>query len=95
MTYDLQVLFAEVDRRLSDNPTQDLAQLARDLGSSHPTIEKAIKTHSASSFRTFRNKKRIEKIALLEKQGMTAKEIAYELGYKWPENYSRFKHTKQ
>jgi len=95
MTYKLGKIFDELDRRLSEDPTLGLSQLAHNLGCSHPTIERAVRTYALTSFRAFRNQKRVEKVVFLEEKGWSAKQIGLELGYKWPGNFARFmKHSK-
>jgi AraC-like DNA-binding protein len=80
----------EVDKKLSMKPEVKLSELARHFNCSHPTIEKAILKHSSLSFRSYQAKKLLEKGSALLKQGYSTKQIAYELGYKWPESFSRF-----
>jgi len=90
VAYNTWHLFIEVEKKLSAKPELRLRDLARHFNCSHPTIEKAILRHSALSFRAYQAKKLLEKGLALLKQGYSTKQIAYELGYKWPEDFSRF-----
>jgi AraC-like DNA-binding protein len=90
MTYDLSSLFAEVDKRLSANPALCLFQLADELCCSYATVQKAVFKHTSLSFRAFKNTKRLEAARSLIRQRWAAKEIALQLGYNWPESFSRF-----
>ena len=90
MTYNYHEVFAEVDKRLSKDPSLRLYALSRRLGCSHPTIEKAVFQNTSLSFRAFQQKKLLERILRLLEEGHTSKEIGLELGYKWPENFTRF-----
>jgi methylphosphotriester-DNA--protein-cysteine methyltransferase len=90
MTYGCNKIFIEVEKQLALNPSMHLYELARNLGYSHPTVEKAVKSHAGMSFRKFQQKKRLEAAGLLKKQGHSIKSISISLGYRWPGNYSRF-----
>ncbi len=90
MAYNTLRIFNEVDKKLSIKPYLRLRELAQHFNCSHPTIEKAVQKHSSLSFRAYQAKKLLEKGSALLMQGYSTKQIAYELGYKWPEDFSRF-----
>jgi AraC-like DNA-binding protein len=90
MSYDLSLLYTEVNNWLSDNPDLCFFRLSEELCCSYSTIQKAISAHSAHNFRSLKNLKRLEKASLLARQGRSCKEIATILGYSSPENFSRF-----
>jgi AraC-like DNA-binding protein len=90
MTYNLTSIYAEVDKRLSVSPDLSLFGLADELCCSYATIQKAIFKHTAHSFRELKNSKRLQMARYLMRQGSAAKEIASQLGYSWPQNFSRF-----
>ena len=89
--YDLLRIFKEIEDMMRGRPYTSLEELANKFKCSHPTIEKAIHAHTSLSFREYKTKIFLRNAYLLKIQGLTEKEIAYELGYKWPGNYSRFK----
>lgn len=95
MTYNYDLLFAEVDRRLSAQPGLRLYELSRELDCSHPTIERVVMKNSGLSFREFQKSKLMQKTVLLIRQGYKPREIAKSMGYRWPENFMRFvkRHT--
>jgi methylphosphotriester-DNA--protein-cysteine methyltransferase len=90
MAYNYHIVFAELEQQLSRKPNTHLYEITRQLGCSRPIIEKAVLRHTSLTFRDYQKAKRLERVDLLIKQGCTVKEIALDLGYKWPENYSRF-----
>ena len=90
MAYNYQEMFAEIDKRLSAEPALRLCQLTRQLRCSHPTIEKAVFRSTSLVFRDYQKKKLLQKAISLLQEGHQAKEVGLELGYKWPENFSRF-----
>ncbi len=90
MAYNYQEMFAEIDKRLSAEPALRLCQLTRELRCSHPTIEKAVFRSTSLVFREYQKKKLLQKAVSLLQEGHQAKEVGLALGYKWPENFSRF-----
>jgi AraC-like DNA-binding protein len=90
MTYNSRLIFAEIEQRLSLNPAMRLSELTRELGCSHPAIEKAVKTHAGLPFGRYQQQKRLEAAQRLKRQGYSAKYIGISLGYRWPGNFSRF-----
>ena len=72
MTHSHRKIFIEVEKRLSLNPATRLCDLVQYLECSHPTIEKAVKTHTDMSFRKFQQKKRLEAAAMLKKHDCMA-----------------------
>ncbi len=89
MTYNYRGMFEEVDRQLSANPAVRLYQLARQLGCSQPTIEKAVFKNTGFSFRDYKIKKLLEKGIFFYRQNYKSREIGSLLGYKWPEDFLR------
>lgn len=91
MAYNYQLIFTKVDKRLSADPSSRLYDLTRTLGCSHPVIENAILENTSLSFREYQKKKLLEKgLTLLKKGRKSREEISVALGYRWPENFSRF-----
>jgi AraC-like DNA-binding protein len=90
MAFNLKDIYCEIDKLLSKNPNLQLYEFEIYLGCSHPTIRKAIYKHRFLGYREYRNRKLLEKRAALSSEGYSVKEIAWELGYKWPENFTRF-----
>ena len=90
MAYNYQEIFAEIDKRLSAEPALRLCQLTRQLRCSHPTIEKAVYKSTSLVFRDYQKRKLLQKALSLLQEGHQTKEVGLELGYKWPENFSRF-----
>jgi AraC-like DNA-binding protein len=90
MTCNLDDIFIEVDKLLSEDPHLRLCELEKRLGCSHPTIRKAIMKRHAQGYREYRNQKLLDKVMLLLSLGKQVKEIAWTLGYKWPQNFTRF-----
>jgi AraC-like DNA-binding protein len=89
MTFNHDVIFYEVDKLLSKNPVLHLCELEKQLGCSHATIRKAILKHRSRGYRQYQKQKQLEKGIILLRQGSSVKDVAFELGYKWPENLSR------
>jgi hypothetical protein len=91
--HDLIRIFGEIEILFLKKPSVklNLNELADMCQCSHPTIEKAIFTQTFLSFREYKTKILLKMSTMFKTQGMTDKEISYELGYKWPGNYSRFR----
>lgn len=90
MAYNHQVMFAKIARLLSANPALRLNELAQKLGCSHPVIENSIRKNTSLSFRNYKKIVLLKRARHLYAQGKSMKYIGLELGYKWPENFSRF-----
>ena len=67
-----------------------LRDLSEQLQCSHPIVEKAVTLETGFNFREYKNIKILERCLDLWSQGNCVKYIALELGYKWPDNFSRF-----
>ncbi len=95
MTYNYDMLFSEVEKRLSAKPGLRLYELAHQLHCSHPTIERVVLKNTGLSFREYQKSKLMQKAVLLMRQGCKPREIAKSMGYRWPENFMRFvkRHT--
>ncbi len=89
MAYDYDRIFDEVDNQLSKRPAVHLYELSRNLHCSHPTIEKAILVKTSRPFRIYRQEKLVERVLFLAKTTTSVKEIAFEVGFKWPEHLNR------
>ena len=87
IAYNSSEIFEEVYRRLSANPGTHLYELARQLGCSHPTIEKAVREHTSLTFRDYQKKLRVEMGVAYLGRGYKPREIGSLLGYRWPENF--------
>jgi AraC-like DNA-binding protein len=94
VAYNYQKLFTEIDKIVSANPGIHLKDLAQQLQYSHPVIEKATIKHTGLSFRNYKNNKILEQSLNLWNHGYCVKHIGLELGYKWPDNFSRFVKNK-
>ncbi|MBN2243854.1 MAG: helix-turn-helix transcriptional regulator [Acidobacteria bacterium] len=90
MAYDYRLLFVEIERILSSNPMIRLMDLAERLQCSHPIVEKSVISQTGFAFREYSDIKLLERCFDLWGQGHCVKDIAKELGYKWPDNFSRF-----
>lgn len=91
MAFDRVELFLEVNLSLWKETGLRLHELADRLNCSYRIVEEAVITNTGMTFREFRMRKRIEKECYLLSIGFTKKEIAYELGYAHPNNWSRAK----
>lgn len=92
MSYNLQLLFANLDAQFSQNPGMTLHALAHTLGVDRHTIERATRQCSQTSFREYRQYKLLSfALALLSQSPtLTLKELAAKLGYQSSEALSRF-----
>lgn len=91
MAFDRVEVFLEVNLSLWKETGLRLHELADRLNCSYRIVEEAVITNTGMTFREFRMRKRIEKECYLLSIGFTKKEIAYELGYAHPNNWSRAK----
>jgi AraC-like DNA-binding protein len=89
MTCNLADIFMRAEQLLSENPEMRLCELEKQLGCSPPTIRNAIRQYRSIGYRDYRKAIRLEKGKALLEQGYSAKAVAFELGYKWPENFTR------
>ena len=89
MAYNSREIFLEIDRRLTMKPSLHLHELARQLGCSHPTIEKAVLKHTSLTFREYQKNRLLDMGIEYLKQGYKVREIGSLLGYKWSENFLR------
>lgn len=92
MVYQKKRLVALMQERLLEDPRSSLSEIARDLGVHRHTLATALSEFEKRPFRTLR-RERVLKIAirlLTERSNLSEKEIAFELGYLWPESFSRF-----
>jgi AraC-like DNA-binding protein len=87
---DYAGIFFEVDKQLLREPLISLGKLTTSLNCSHPTIQKAVLKNVSLIFREYRKTKLLNAILFLHKKGYSAKQIAFEIGYKWPEHFRRF-----
>lgn len=89
MAYDYYLIFVEIEKQLSTNRAMQLNELVQKLGYSHPVIKKTVVRHAHVSFRNYQHGKVLEKVGYLAADGHRFKNIALNLGYRWPENLSR------
>jgi AraC-like DNA-binding protein len=89
MTCNHDAIYYEVDKLLSKNPVLRLFELEEQLACSHATIRKAIMKHSSRGYRQYQKQKQLEMGIILLRQGSSVKEVAWKLGYKWPQNLTR------
>lgn len=92
MTFNHNAIYYEIEKLLSKNPAIRLCELEKQLKCSRPTIRKTILKKCSIGYREYQNQKLLETSVGLLQKGVSVKVVALELGYKWPENYSRFMH---
>ncbi len=91
MSYNLRILFENLEIQLSVNPRCSICDLEHALTISRHTLEKSVRFCRRMSFREYRQRKVLENaIALLNSKLMSRKEVAFRLGYKSPAAFSRF-----
>ena len=90
MAYSRSRIFIAIDQLLSTHPYLTLPEIAKFIKCSHPTIQKAIFAETGLRFREHRKIKMFYKILVSIEEGLSAKEIASAVGYKWPEHLARF-----
>jgi methylphosphotriester-DNA--protein-cysteine methyltransferase len=90
MTCNHDAIFYKTEKLLSRNPAVRLCELEKRLGCSHPTIRKAVLKHRSLGYREYQKQKLLEMGITLLRQGYEVKKVAVKLGYKWPENLTRF-----
>jgi AraC-like DNA-binding protein len=90
MTCNPDDIFLKADELLSEKPEMRLWEMEKHIGCSHPTIRNAIFKHSSLGYREYQKRKLVEKAMALLQRGRNVKVVALELGYKWPENFTRF-----
>lgn len=92
MAYDMRGIFEVVRETLEKAPLTSLHQLSRNLTIERHTIEKAIRTESGESFRSFRRGIAFEiaRDRLISCPDLSIKEVAYALGFRSSRTFSRF-----
>lgn len=92
MAYDTHMLFMEIQRQLELAPASSLRDLARTLGLSRNTIEKAVRTATGQSWRELQKQHLLRSCeqALRAGGGKSIKEIAFAIGFTSPRSFSRF-----
>jgi AraC-like DNA-binding protein len=89
MTRNHDAIFYKAEKLLSRNPALRLCELEKRLGCSHPTIRKAVLKHCSLGYREYQRQKVLARGITLLRQGSRVKDVAKELGYKWPQNLTR------
>jgi hypothetical protein len=75
MAYNHDELFSAVDKMLSKSPMLPLYRISKELGCSHPIIEKAVLLRTALCFREYKKRKLIQLVIMCAKNGQTAKSM--------------------
>ncbi len=92
---DLQLIFKQIDAKLSANPGLHMSRLASELGCERHIIERAVKEVKSMQFRQYQQIRRLETaLYLLDQKPLLIKEIAGALGYTSPTSVWRLLKTR-
>lgn len=95
LSHDLQLIFLQVDQKLTANPGMHISKLALELACERHLIERAVKVAKSKQFREYQQVKRLEAARyLLAERHLLIKEIAAALGYKSPASVWRLLKTR-
>ncbi len=85
-------LLLALDAVLLEHPRIQLSRLARKLGVERHWIERAVRKVKRQSFQKLQQEYVLRKALhlLSGRTDQSIKEIAYDLDYQWPEDFSRF-----
>jgi AraC family transcriptional regulator, transcriptional activator of pobA len=91
MAYNHRKLLGELDTLIAGRPRIRLSDAARTLGVNHRTIENVMRSARHTSFREYRRKELLLMArAMLNKPGLSVKEVGIRLGYSSAASFSRF-----
>jgi two-component system response regulator YesN len=92
MAYNLAEIAKRVRRLIDSKPRITLQEVAQSVGVERHTVEKAIRLEFARSFRAVQQRSTLRKARalLLQSPMLSVKEVAFALGYRSPQAFSRF-----
>jgi AraC-like DNA-binding protein len=92
MSYDHDIIFGQINHRLTEEPRVTLGTLARQLRVDRHTLQLVVLNRSSMTFRDFQKYATLRRaLALLWRPDpLSVKEVAYLLGYQSPDAFSRF-----
>lgn len=91
MSYNYSLLFAEISKRLAENPRRSIAQLASELGISRRTIQHIVSAQSGRTFNAIRDEIlliEVRRLFVSEPQ-LAIKEVCFALGFSSPRSFGR------
>ena len=91
MTYNQRKLLKELDDLVANTPGIRLSEIARTLGVDRHTIENAMRAARHTSFREYRRRELLQMArVMLDRPGISIKDVGIRLGYSSPASFSRF-----
>jgi AraC-like DNA-binding protein len=95
MAYNLAAVYESVRNDLSADPRLALSQLSSRFGVCRQTLEKAARAATGKTLRQLRREVLASKACeTLVGSPQSVKEVAYALGFKWPQAFARFAKTQ-
>jgi transcriptional regulator GlxA family with amidase domain len=91
MSYNHNLIFDFISKRLRDNPATSIQYLATELGVAYRTIEKVVFAETGKSFRTLREEVLLTKVkqVFISQPGLAIKEVSFALGFRSPRAFGR------
>jgi AraC-like DNA-binding protein len=92
MSYDHDIIFGQINRRLTQEPRTTLGSLARQLRIDRHTLQMVVLDRTSMRFRDFQKLATLHRalVLLWQPDPLSVKEVAYLLGYRSPDAFSRF-----